>query len=547
MKISKKKKGILVGVMALLLSMNFLIGCSNNSGSATDDWGLSDITFPLEEDEISLNIMRPVSPLVTEDPNEMLIFQRLEEATNLHINWTAIPEGSFVERRNLAITSQELPDVMWNAGFSGHELQQLGRDGSIIPLEDLIENYMPNLSKILDENPQYRAMITDEDGHIWAFPWIEELGADKEAIQAVAGLPWINVAWLDHLGLEMPTTTDELMEVLIAFRDQDPTGTGQDVIPMSIIRDGSDEDLNFLFGSFGLGDNRDRTVVTNDREVLFTANQEGWKEAIMFFHELWNEDLIDIESFDQDWNRFVAKGSEQLFGLYFTWDKANVTGMNDSYDIMPPLAGPSGEINVTRTNNYGFDRSRAVITSENKNLELTARWIDQMYDPHQSIQNNWGTFGDETQQNIFEFDEEANMLRHLELNLADSSPIEVRVRTSVAGPLAVLDSYFDVYTTMPIDAAWRLDLLHEIMVPHMTAEYNFPPVLFTVEESTRLADIEASLFPFVDRMQSEWIKNGEIEVGWEDYLQELDRLGLEEWLEIRQGAFDRFMEIVELG
>ena len=36
-----------------------------------------------------------------------------------------------------------------------------------------------------------------------------------------------------------------------------------------------------------------------------------------------------------------------------------------------------------------------LLTSANKNLELTAKWIDELYDPLQSVQNNWGTYGDE--------------------------------------------------------------------------------------------------------------------------------------------------------
>ncbi|GAA3334515.1 hypothetical protein GCM10020331_102770 [Ectobacillus funiculus] len=42
--------------------------------------------------------------------------------------------------------------------------------------------------------------------------------------------------------------------------------------------------------------------------------------------------------------------------------------MNDKYDLMSPLAGPDGHINVARTNGMGFDRGRAVITSANKKI-----------------------------------------------------------------------------------------------------------------------------------------------------------------------------------
>lgn len=71
---------------------------------------------------------------------------------------------------------------------------------------------------------------------------------------------------------------------------------------------------------------------------------------------------------------------------------------------------------LARTNGMGFQRDRMVITSANKNLELTAKCIDAQYAPLQSVQNNWGTYGDEKQQNIFEFDEASNSLKHLPLN-----------------------------------------------------------------------------------------------------------------------------------
>ncbi len=76
--------------------------------------------------------------------------------------------------------------------------------------------------------------------------------------------------------------------------------------------------------------------------------------------------LLDPEAFEQDWNTYIAKGSENLYGVYFTWDKANITGMNDTYDILPVLAGPDGTKHITRTNGMGFQRDRMVITSANK-------------------------------------------------------------------------------------------------------------------------------------------------------------------------------------
>ena len=60
----------------------------------------------------------------------------------------------------------------------------LCKTGIIIPLENLIDKYMPNLQAVFEKYPEYRTMCTAPDGHIYSFPWIEQLGSGKEAIQA---------------------------------------------------------------------------------------------------------------------------------------------------------------------------------------------------------------------------------------------------------------------------------------------------------------------------------------------------------------------------
>jgi putative aldouronate transport system substrate-binding protein len=525
-----------------LASSLMLTGCiggkdSKSSGTSSEDLGLKDISFPLKE-KATLNFMTQSSALAPTDPNEKLIYKRLEEETGVHVKWKNYTKDQFIEKRNLALASGELPDAILDAAFSDYDLLKYAKDGTIVPVEDLIEKYMPNLQKVLEQAPEYKGMITAPDGHIYSFPWIEELGSGKSRIQVVDCLPWINVEWLNNLGLKMPTTMEELKEVLIAFKTKDPNGNGKaDEIPLSFIVNHGGEDPASLFAAFGLGDNWDHTVVTDDGKVVFTAAEDGYKEALTFMNELNKLGLIDIEAYEQDWNKYVAKGKDQKYGVYFTWDKGNISGMNDIYDIMPPLAGPSGEVNVAQTNGFGLDRGRMVITSFNKNLELTAKWIDQMYEPLQSVQNNWGTYGDTKQQNIFELDETAGMLKHL--SLEGTAPVELREKTNIAGPLAILDEYYDKYTTKPDDAAWRLELLEKHYVPHIKTENFYPPVFFSLEEADEKAKIETDLFEYVNRKRTEWMKDGKIEKEWNEYLKELDRLGLKTWLQIKQDGYDR--------
>lgn len=532
-----KRKSVFPFVLGASASL-LLAACGGGSGGASsEDYELTDVTFPLEE-PVTLKMSTSSSPLAPADPNEKLIFERLQEKSGVQIEWKNY-SSDYIEKRNLDISSGDLPDAMWNAGASDYDLLSWADDGVIIPLEDLINEHMPNFKKVLDENPEYLAMITAPDGHIYSLPWIEELGQGKESIHTVNDMPWINVDWLEALDLEMPETTDELMTVLEAFKTQDPNGNGEaDEIPISFIFDGGNEDMKFLYGAFGIGDNDDHLVVNDDGTVDFTADNEEYKEATKYFNELYTKGLIDSEAFEHDWNTYIAKGKEQRYGLYFTWDKTNVSGANESYQPLPVLEGPTGIKHVTRTNGFGFSRDRFVITSANKNLELTAKWVDQMYEPIQSVQNNWGTYGDEELQNIFELDEANNMLKHLPLN--GTAPGELRQKTEAGGPLAILDEYYGTVTTMPDDAQWRLDILRDYYVEDANNENNYPRAFLSLDDADRIAQIDADLFPFVNRKRAEWITNGMIDEEWDSYLEELQRLGLEEWVTIKQAAYDQF-------
>lgn len=533
------KRSMIKRVLGTVLATTMILSMVACGGEKSDEVKvLTDVSFPLEE-TATLRMLTHAPAISEQDPSKRVIFQRLEEETNVKINWTCYVDDQFGDKRNLALSKKDtLPDVVFDANMTTYDLLRYSKQGVIIAVDDLINQYMPNLSKILDENPEYRKMITAPDGHIYSFPWIEELGSGKEAIQAVGNIPYINKKWLDELGLAIPTTTDELTEVLKAFKNNTPEGK-TDVIPMSFIINGGDQDPGILLGAFGEGDNADHYLVTNDKKVIYSTVQEGYKEGIKWLNSLQNEGVLDAEAFTQDWATFVNKGKNGRYGMFFTWDAANVVSNPEDYIALPALAGPDGTVNVPRSNGFGVDVGRCVITTANKNLELTAKWIDELYEPLQSIQNNWGTYGDEVKQNVFELKEDGT-LSHLDLE--GSSPWEVRANQYVAGPLAILDEYYGKYTTMPDDAAARLDILHTNFVKDMKAEYNYPLVFMTTEDTEALTQYETAIRSFTERKKAEWILNGGIDEEWDSYLQEMESLGLSKMLEIKQRYLDEYFK-----
>lgn len=400
----KIKKCLALGLAFAM--MTGVAGCGKEQhleAEINPDIPVSEVQFPLKE-QAELSFITSAPATSTQNPNERIIFKRLEKQTNVHIDWTCFVADQFSDKKNLALAQfGNLPDGLFNAGMNDYDLLRYAKQGIIIPLENLIDKYMPNLQAVFEKYPEYRTMCTAPDGHIYSFPWIEQLGAGKEAIQAIGDIPYINKKWLDYLGLDIPTTTDELEQVLIAFRDHADDLKKQfdiegDVIPMSFIINNGDQDPAILINGFGegYGDTGDHFAVKDDGTVIYTTVQEGYKEGIEWLHKLVTEDLVDPEAFTQEWSTYVAKGKNHRYGLCFTWDIANIDN-NTDYVMLPALTGPEGVRNITRQNNSetsGFDRGRCVLTSSCRNTALAAAWIDQMYAPLQSPQNNWGSYGE---------------------------------------------------------------------------------------------------------------------------------------------------------
>ena len=511
----------------------------------------AELAFPLQETATLTGLIS--YPASTEsDPNKRTIFKRLQEETNVEIEWTAIQADQWGDKITLAMANLDsLTDFIFTANFSDNDLLRYADQGVIIPLEEYIDAYMPKLKAVFDKYPEYRKMSTDADGHIWALPWIEQLGSEKTAIQTVSEMGFINKKWLDFLGLEVPTTVDEFEQVLIAFRDhaselQAEFSIDGSIIPMScIVNDGS-QDMALLINGFGEGygdnDQGRHIAVTDDLQVICTATQQGFKDGIAWLHKLYEEGLMDTEAFTQEWSTYVSKGKSGRYGVCFSWDVANIVDDFNGWVPLPALTADTR--NITPENGSftsGYDRGRCVVTAVAKNPALVCAWLDQMYDPFQSPQNNWGTYGEDDEFDIFELSENAQgerMLKHSPLG--DASPVEVREAESVNGPLAVLDEYYDVYVTCPDDAQYRLDWISEYYTPDMNMKYVYPNVFMTQEDTEELSNLQTDITKKINTTRSDWIMNGFTDADWDEYVESLDAYGLEDLLAIFQKYLDAY-------
>ncbi|WP_028234774.1 ABC transporter substrate-binding protein [Pseudobutyrivibrio sp. MD2005] len=547
----KSAKRVVAAALTVAMASTMFMGCGSkgNSASNAGDVDMDNLSFPLAEKvTITGTTSYPVG--TEEDPNNRTIFKRLEEETNVHVEWTAISSDQWGDKISLNMANANtLTDFVFNAGFSDSDLLRYADQGVIVPVEDYIDAYMPNLSAVFEKYPEYRTMCEDEEGHIWALPWIEQLGSEKTAIQTVGNnMTFINQKWLDFLGLETPTTVDEFEQVLLAFKEHAPElqkefGIDGDIIPMSCII--NDQDPNLLINGFGDGigdtDIGQHIAVTDDKKVVCTATTDGFRSGVEWLHKLYNEGLIDPECFTQDWSTYVAKGKSHRYGVCFSWDVANIDNIND---YVPLAALKADTVSVTPQNGSftsGFDRGRCVVTSVCDNPAFVCAWLDKMYDPFQSPQNNWGTYGEDDDFDIFELGENENgekMLKHAALG--DASPVEVREAECVGGPLAILDEYYGVYVTCPDDAQYRLDWIKDYYTKDMTCKYVYPKVFMSAEDTEKLSAIQTDLVSYLNSSKAEFIRDGITDASWQAYLDQVDSYGLDQYLEIYQKYLDEF-------
>lgn len=164
----------------------------------------------------------------TKDWQNTIMIQGIEEKMGIHIDCQPVANDAWETQRTLMFSTDSLPDILTCTMMSVADVNNYGADGYFLPLNEYLE-YMPNLQKLMEENPAYAKYITAPDGNIY--------GLTRLVPQEQAGRlnrVFINGEWLKNVGMEVPQTVDEFYNVLKAFKEQDANGNGDpnDEIPL---------------------------------------------------------------------------------------------------------------------------------------------------------------------------------------------------------------------------------------------------------------------------------------------------------------------------
>ena len=452
-------------------------------------------------------------------------FSRMEDITGVHFHYRQYTDAAEWQKAKASMTAgSEMPDVLFKAALSSDECLEMREKGVLIDLKPYLEEYCPHLWAMLSEHPDYLAAITLPDGSIAALPYI--------AVPATQNYLWINTEWLKNLRLDTPTTAQELVNVLEAFKTRDPNRNGKaDEIPLGFL---GPFDLKFLGHAFGLVAN-DYNLFVEDGQVRFMPLEGNFHLFVTWCRDLYQAGLLDKNGFTltDDMRTVTDTNATATYGIIMTNMAADLfrVSWSDQYRILMPLVYEGKQ--VYRSFSGPLLRGTFAVTSHCEAPARMLQWVDYLYTEEGSVlscigQENTDYLMDgdgtwrllEANQNQYEYYRGATLIEggaenpgflayDFQRRMGGSDVVRVILDDQMA---------FDAYAVLP-----------------------FPYYVLTKEQQAYIAPLQERLGSYVDIQFARWVL-GEEEISdaaFDAFSQKLSELGLPDFLQFWQDVLDQ--------
>ncbi len=541
-------------VLCMLLSM---FGCGgeqeNNPGdtdnpnntentSQENEGGTESVSFPLEEPvTFTFMIQGTESTSFRDDIENNGLWQELKERTNVNIEFQFLGDTPS-EQLTLLLSGGNYGDVLWGGPIlSSVEASKYIASGKLVDLTSYInEELMPNLCADIAENPAIMNMITGYDGKVYTLPKIT--GLEGNYLESPI---WINKAWLDELGLEIPTTLDEFTNVLRAFSTQDPNGNGlPDEIPYICSTASTYMHTEALLGMWGIATKdgvNDSYVQVKDGKVTFVPVTEEYKEAIKYLQSLYTEGLMWSECFTANESTLNAKLTSEtcVVGCFTSPTPAETEYQDDYVCIYPPKVEGYEPCWYYHPGVNG-SKNQFFVMDKCQNLPVLMAWVDQLYDLDTALRYDNGDVGDgrmemteDGKYQVLELDmlttatlnnEKPALYALMGNSIRSITKSDYETKISLSEREKMLQNNYSIYQDIITDEIWPR--------PYYSAAESYnADVYFT--------DIDYQ----IRTNRSLWITGrSDIDADWDGFVEKIESLNLEEYLQILQNAYDAYLQ-----
>lgn len=499
-----------------------------------------------------------IAHALTQDLEEMEWLAEIEKEANVEIEWEVI-RADWETVKSTRFASGDIPDLLFNATNDADYSKYKGLFMELTPY--LNEELTPNIMEMFETEPDTMTLVKNLDGNIYCTPKFQGKWPDTNTVL------FINQNWLDNLGLEVPTTFSEFKEVLTAFKEQDANGNGDsnDEIPFDFNAGpnngwfNSAYSLTALMGAMGIQlTGPTDSYFAEDGQVKSYAVDERYKLFMEYMADLYANGLINPNAITNDYSTFqsLSRGNEAgeaLVGCVFGWEETDKFGptLHEQYVPVPALDYDidcePGTYDTRWRYDYAelnFSSNRVAMSAKCENPEAAMKFVDRFYDQTHSVET---LFGGITDGNIEKTGDNSYKVLPPQDPNTDSGTWKWTTAFADNGPMYIRRA---TEVEMAQDMAYALEerVVYEDVLAKPSALDTYQRIFlkFTEEDENTMAMAQANVNNIIDNQWSLWLTGQQdIESTWDSYVQSVYDAGLQQILDIRQKAFDSYLEKLE--
>lgn len=466
--------------------------------------------------------------------------EKLEAACDCVIEWSEVDLSAWSQQKAATLAGGNVADLSIRSYYSG-EVDQYA---------DLFEDFaddldkMPHVKAMFEQYPSAQKIVTNNDGQLLVIPSYK-----GDSYTTTGQHMIINKTWLDKLGLEMPTTWDELEEVLKAFVTQDPNGNGEaDEIGMSFPKLETNQITWYspymLLNSLGIVTSFNSApstqgIYAKDGKLDSFFISDEYKQVTKFLAKLMKEGLISKNVLSQDsstyTNEMKGDGETARVGMGFAWTPRGGVGtaLKDQYVALPPLKASADQSDDEIT----WDASSEIAPVVNNSIAMSAtapnkdtifKIIDMFYEPDMSVESWFGTdYVEKTGEKSYKIKPEK-----YELTMQPS-----QLMASYIAPDMKIEDDIDANEQQATDAVYKEYYTHFDWTKDRVPAY----VKTKFEDANTIANLNTTIMNYAMSSAANWIQgNSDIDADWDAYVQKLKTAGLDQQIQYWQEAYDKW-------
>lgn len=519
---------------AVLASSAALAACGGDSGGAdtaekieNPDENINPEGLPIVEEPVTITLMSRRAATSAEDWNQVGAAKEAQARTNIEVDWGLVAEEAAEERRNLLLTSGDYPEAFYRTGVPGGDLAKYGEQGVFVALNDLIDQYMPNLTARLEESPALRTGLTFPDGNIYSLPGIydpETLGLRYQTKL------WARQDWLEAAGMSAPETLEEYRAYL-----EEAKNAEDGAIPLG--GSGIGGIFSCLYGTFGIANQGTDAGAAVDldpesQKVRYYPASDGYREMLEFLHGLYADGLIQQDIYSSDFAAFTAAGTEGLLGSCANQAPAGYFGeVGKSYVPLKPLVRSAGDEPAWHAVRSELSSIGNFVMTDNCEhpVEL-ARWMDFWYGEEGAKLFFLGVEGESYE----EVDGRAELLPEV----AEAASIDEGLRQHAL----FLGGWYPGWATgdwfRGVETSEQSTEGAKVVEPYALKEV-WPAFTFTAEESQQITTLGNDITKYAEEAVAAFVTGERSLDEWDDHLATFEQIGLQDYVAAHQTAHER--------